>query len=124
MRNEELSHRRVLKIVSDFLEGKRGIIEPITVESGVNGIQKIYITPVGVWHGRGISVVKEEDAPTLLPPTVAHTRVTIGDAEERGRKLAIQMWMGEPTAEEYLLEVAKVKNAWKHLVKKRMEKME
>ena len=31
------------------------------------------------------------------------------------------MWMDEPTAEEYLLEVAKVRHAWKHLVRKRRE---
>ena len=65
------------------------------------------------------TAIKEEDAPTLLPPTVAQKKLIVGSGEDVGRKLAVQMWMDEPTAEEYILEVAKIKNVWKHLIKKR-----
>lgn len=147
-RSAKLSSDRILNIISGFLEGKRRNIEPVELESGVNGIRKIYIIPVGVWHGRGQlelpkvveaklvdrtgkhtfgkvavkdykTAIKEEDAPTLLPPTVAHMKNVTWGLEKRDSKLAVQMWMAEPSAEEYLLEIAKVRHAWNHLVTKR-----
>jgi len=147
----KLSRERIANIVSDFLDGKRGNIEHIEIDGGIGGLRKLYIIPIGTHHGRGEIIpnviraqlvtpdgkrsfgtvaikhyrtaVKDEDAVTLLPPTVAQGKILEGPEKREvfGKKLAVQKWMPDASAEEYLMEVAKILHMWEHLIRKKPE---
>ncbi len=141
IRSGRISEKHIANMIEDFLTGRSANIEHITFKNGITGIKEIYVIPEDIRSGRTVihpnvmkahlvtpdgryfgsvavkhyrTSVREEDAATMLPPTIAQS-----DSKEQGRKLAIQMWMAKPSAFEYIMEVAKVVNAWKHLVPKR-----
>ncbi len=154
MKERKLSKECIASIVSDFLDGKRGNIEHIEIDGGADGLRKLYIIPVGTGRGRRKLIpnvimaelvtpdgkhsfgtvaikhyrtaVRDEDAATLLPPTVAQGRILEGPErrEVLGEKLAAQRWMPDASAEEYIMEIAKILHIWKHLVEKKPEAAE